>query len=93
MGADMEMGRLIDMIFGSICVFLLFLIFNLGFPIMTIQTGMLAYQNYFLLHDTPVALMYLALAIYAGIITIMTLYVDVMVIVSLITLVVRWLTR
>lgn len=74
MGVGMEMGKIIDTVFGSICIFLLFLIFNLGFPIMTVQTGMLAYQNFFLLHDTPVALMYLALAIYAGIISIMTLY-------------------
>lgn len=79
MGVGMEMGRLIDTMCGSACIFLLFLIFNLGFPIMTIQTGMLAYQNFFLLHDTPVALMYLALAIYAGIVTVMTLYVDFMV--------------
>lgn len=93
MGVGMEMGKLIDTICGSFCIFLLFLIFNLGFPIMTIQTGMLAYQNFVLLHDVPVALMYLALAIYAGIVTIMTLYVDVMVSVSLIALVVRWLKR
>lgn len=93
MGVGMEMGKIIDTIFGSICIFLLFLIFNLGFPIMTVQTGMLAYQNFFLLHDTPVALMYLALAIYAGIVSIMTLYVDFVVVASLIALVVRWLRQ
>lgn len=93
MGVGMEMGKMIDTICGSFCIFLLFLIFNLGFPIMTIQTGMLAYQNFVLLHDIPVALMYLALTIYAGIITIITICVDVMVIVSLITLVVKWLKR
>lgn len=93
MGVGMEMEKLIDTIFGSVCIFLLFLIFNLGFPIMTVQTGMLAYQNFFLLHDIPVALMYLALAIYGGIITIMTLYVDFMVAASLVIYVVRWLRQ
>lgn len=93
MGVGMEMGRLIDTMCGSACIFLLFLIFNLGFPIMTIQTGMLAYQNFVLLHDTPVALMYLALAIYAGIITIITICVDYIAVASLVIYVVRWLTR
>lgn len=89
----MEMEKLIDTVFGSICIFLLFLIFNLGFPMMTVQTGMLAYQNFFLLHDVPVALMYLALAIYAAVVTIMTLYADYVVVASLIIYVVRWLRQ
>lgn len=93
MGVGMEMGKIIDTVFGSICIFLLFLILNLGFPIMTVQTGMLAYQNFFLLHDIPVALMYLALAIYAGIITIITLCADYVVVASLVIYVVRWLRQ
>lgn len=93
MGVGMEMGKIIDTVLGVIYVIAFLLIFNLGFPIMTVQTGMLAYQNFFLLHDIPVALMYLALAIYGGIITIMTICVDYVAVASLVIYVVRWLRQ